>query len=74
MKVIKGINKKRGNCTRSLVPHHEALASPDSSRTSNAEAHADMYITINTQPYNDGCQYVNGMINISNGHLPLLCL
>lgn len=27
-----------------LVPHREALASPNPSETSNAEAHADMYI------------------------------
>lgn len=36
--------KKRGNCTCLLVPRREALASPGSSETSNAEAHADMYI------------------------------
>lgn len=27
-----------------LIPRREALASPGSSETSNAEAHADMYI------------------------------
>lgn len=43
--------KKRGNCTCLLVPRREALASPGSSETSNAEAHADMiYTTPTWQP------------------------
>lgn len=41
--------KKRGLLYLLLVPRIEALALPNLSRTSNAEAHADMYT--NQIPY-----------------------
>ena len=39
------IKKKRGNLYLSPVPLFKALALPHRDRTSNAEAHADTYIT-----------------------------
>jgi len=62
--------KKRGNLYLSLVPHFEALALPITVRTSNAEAHADMY---NNPSSLKKTQSETREHYIPRKHLPLLC-
>ena len=61
-------NKKAGATVPVTRPAYRGLRIADHRRTSNAEAHADMYNT--TSPTFVGALAV---INIPRRHLPLLC-